>query len=167
MFARLPTPDLENPSGLAIDGSTLYVTDHSKGVVRGIELSKEQEIGRFGGLNRPHHLAAMSGSLLVTDTYNDRVICLNSELKEVWSTTSLDGHEFLKPHGVAANTPGEFYLANSNHNQLLWVQNETVKTVVGQTQWVKLQAPSRSITRAASPWTSTTCTSPTRSTTAS
>jgi DNA-binding beta-propeller fold protein YncE len=132
VFAKLPIPDLEGPTGLAIDGGTLYVADHSQGVVRGINLSKEQEIGRFGGLNRPHHLAAMSGSLLVTDTYNDRVICLNSELKEVWSTTSLDGHEFLRPHGVAANTPGEFYLADSNHNQLLRVENKTVKTVVGQ-----------------------------------
>jgi DNA-binding beta-propeller fold protein YncE len=126
----LSLPNLREPTGLAVDGSTLYVADHSYGHVLRIDIDRGQVVGHLSGLDRPHHVAVMKDrSILVTDTGHHRILCLDSRLKEVWSRQRFGGHRLLRPHGVAATDPEEFYVLSSDNHCLLWVSHGKVKAV--------------------------------------
>jgi DNA-binding beta-propeller fold protein YncE len=110
------------PSGLAILGEQLYVSDagcHCVAVfdLRGNRLSNFGERGTGPGeFNFPTHIAADShGHLLVTDSLNSRVQVFDADGKyesEFGSAGDTSGH-FGRPKGVAADSFGHIYVADA------------------------------------------------------
>jgi DNA-binding beta-propeller fold protein YncE len=110
------------PSGLAILGEQLYVSDagcHCVAVfdLHGNRISNFGERGTGPGqFNFPTHIAADSrGHLLVTDSLNSRVQVFDANGKyesEFGSAGDTSGH-FGRPKGVAADSFGHIYVADA------------------------------------------------------
>jgi hypothetical protein len=65
-----PKASIREPTGIAIDGNNVYVTDHSLGTL--MRIDDGRVVASRQDLNRPHHIAAVAGKSLVTDTHNKR-----------------------------------------------------------------------------------------------
>jgi DNA-binding beta-propeller fold protein YncE len=114
--------DLGRPSGLAILGDKLFVTDVEQHCVmvfdlRGRKLSTfgKRGTGR-GEFNFPTHASTDShGHLLITDAMNSRVQIFDAEGKfqtEIGSAGDTSGH-FGRPKGVAVDSFGHIYVADA------------------------------------------------------
>jgi len=118
---RQLTNRLERPSGLAVEGERLFVTDSARHCVLTFDLLGHYlgEFGRRGvgpgELNYPTHIAAdREGNLYVTDSMNGRVQLFDLDGKfkaEIGSTGDSTGH-FSRPKGVAADSFGHVYVVD-------------------------------------------------------
>lgn len=132
------------PSGLASDGSRLYVADSEASSIRSIDLGPGAETrtiagsgdlfgfgkhdgpGRQATFQHPLGVALSGGTLFVADTYNDliRAIDLRDDTVSTWlgSGKSDPGSEHApnvyEPGGisVAGNT---LYIADTNHHRII------------------------------------------------
>lgn len=117
-----PAEALKEPTGIAIDGNGIYVTDHSLNTLMRIDDGKV--VKSRGGLNRPHHITAVAGKILVADTYNNQIICFDPNLKELWRRSTFDGSRLSLPHGVGCTTADEFYILDSSNGRVVRVQGK-------------------------------------------
>lgn len=124
----LPVSGLRNPTGLAIDGTVLYASDHGTGEILRIETTTGRYIKR-SGLAHPHHVAVMKGAILAADTDHHRILCLDPNLKEIWSRKQFGKYHLERPHGVASNHPNEFYVLSTDNNCLLLISGGAVRAV--------------------------------------
>jgi DNA-binding beta-propeller fold protein YncE len=125
-------PELVHPTGIAVEGSSIYVADHSLGhVVRIIDGSVK---ARLPGLDRPHHLSASGQHVLVTDTNHHSIVCTDSDLNRVWSRDRFGHHSLLRPHGVVYFRDNEFYVLSTDNHRLLFIANGTLRSVVRNTK---------------------------------
>jgi len=118
---------LTRPSGLAILGNQLYVSDagcHCVGVfdLQGNRVTNFGERGTGPGeFNFPTHITADNqGHLLVTDSLNSRIQVLDASgkyLSEIGSAGDTSGH-FGRPKGVAVDTFGHIYVADAVFDNL-------------------------------------------------
>lgn len=121
------------PSGLTLGGSTLWVADAEASAVRQINLNSGKvttlvgqglfefglKDGGFKGALLQHNKdVAMvdKNTLVVADTYNHKIRLLN--LKEQQVMTLSLGTELNEPGGVAVFN-GELYIADTNNNRVL------------------------------------------------
>lgn len=142
------------PSGLASDGSTLYVADSEVSAVRSVSLGKDQDVksligsGLFtfgdkdgaGGSALLQHCLGVSmwqGNVLIADTYNNKIKLLEPKTRQVMTLIG-DGAtgntdqppRFNEPAGihVVADTA---YVADTNNNliRVVDLKKRTVKTL--------------------------------------
>lgn len=135
------------PSGLALDGNTLYVADAEANVIRGLDLPPGNAVTTLAGgdlfkfgdvdgkgdaarLQHPLGVAVYAGRVLVADTYNHKIRMLDPATGQLTTLagTGKAGHvdgaattaQFFEPGGlsVAGNT---LYVADTN--------NHTVRTM--------------------------------------
>lgn len=120
---------LVTPTGIAHDGSSLYVADHNRGALLRIENGVVTATHR--GLARPHHVAAMAGRIVVCDTYNDRLVCLSESFDELWSCERIGGRPLVRPHGVFWESDSNLLVANTDRNSVhrLFVDRRAGKVV--------------------------------------
>jgi uncharacterized repeat protein (TIGR01451 family) len=141
---------LRYPSGVAVDtNGDLYVADNFANVVRKVTFATGV-ISTFAGtgfagyggdgvaatttpLNAPNHLAISSGFLYVADTGNNRIrrVSLSTSIISTFAgsgaTTPIgDGGAATSaglsaPNGVAADTSGNIYVADSGHQTVRFV----------------------------------------------
>lgn len=113
------------PSGLWIDGDTLWVADAEDSAVRRIDLvaGRVETLvgtglfdfgdvdgrGREARLQHPLAVAVIDGAVYVADSYNHKVKRLDPETAEV--TTAFEG--FAEPGGLAV-LDGRLYVADTN-----------------------------------------------------
>ncbi|MDQ3802829.1 MAG: TIR domain-containing protein [Acidobacteriota bacterium] len=124
----LSLPELRNPTGLAVDGNVLYVADHRYGHVLRIINGQVKE--RYVGLDRPHHLSVLNGSLLITDSHHNRIVCTDSQLKELSSWRQFGRYSLLRPHAVEFSGSDGCYVLSSGNHCLLLIKRGKVKAVV-------------------------------------
>ena len=132
------------PSGLALDGNTLYVADAEANTVRAIELPPVNTVTTIAGgdlfsfgdqdghgdaarLQHPLGVAVHAGRVFIADTYNHKIKMLNPVTREVTTLagTGVAGHEdgpaktaqFFEPGGlsVAGDT---LYVADTNNHAI-------------------------------------------------
>jgi sugar lactone lactonase YvrE len=154
---------LDAPSGLALDGGKLYVTDSTDNVVVAVDL-KAGKISDFAGswgvvgsadgvgseasFHAPTGIAADGqGSLFVVD----RLGCTVRKIEIATATVSTlagipgtcgstDGAgshaSFSVPFGITANDLGDLFVADTNNNTIRHVKasNATVTTPIGATR---------------------------------
>jgi serine/threonine-protein kinase len=116
--------DLDLAWGLAVDDAgALYVTENGplreSGQVRKLQAgATSADVLPFSGLRDDSEGVAVdtSGTVYVSDEYNNRVVALSSGLtgQIVLPFTDLDF-----PHGVAVDGAGSLYVADFNHNRVL------------------------------------------------
>jgi sugar lactone lactonase YvrE len=116
------TAGLKRPSGLAISGQKLYVTDSQAQAVLMFDL-EGHALGQFGGrgsgageFNFPSHISAdASGSLLVTDSMNSRIQIFDASgkfLRQLGSRGDGPGY-FTRPKGAAVDSYGHLYVLDA------------------------------------------------------
>jgi hypothetical protein len=121
-----PAGAVKEPTGIAIEGNSIYVADCSLGTLIRIEAGKVTK--SYSGLNRPHHIAAVAGRILVTDTYNNKVLCFDPSLKLLWHRSSFAGVPLKLPHGVGCTTAEEFYILDSSNGRIVRRRGRNVDT---------------------------------------
>ncbi len=132
------------PSGLALDGNTLYVADAEANVIRGLDLPPGNAVTTLAGgdlfkfgdddgtgdaarLQHPLGVAVHAGRVFVADTYNHKIRMLDPATRQVttFAGTGAAGHvdgaastaQFFEPGGlsVAGNT---LYIADTNNHAI-------------------------------------------------
>lgn len=147
---------LNQPSGLATDGTVLYIADSEASAIRTADLDPDGELKTIVGtglfdfgdvdgvgnevrLQHPLGVVYHEGLLYVADTYNSKIKIVNPETQE--STTFLGGDEagwrdgqdplFDEPGGLSLGD-GRLYVADTNNHAIRVVdlENEEVTTLV-------------------------------------
>jgi thiol-disulfide isomerase/thioredoxin len=140
------------PSGLASDGQTLYVSDAEANIIRGINLGPNAQVRTLVGgdlfdfgdkdgsgdgvrLQHPLGLARWNDKLLIADTYNHRIKLLDPKARTVKAFAGLgkpgqaDGAapSFYEPGGLTI-AKGKLYVADTNNHAIRVVDLNTKET---------------------------------------
>jgi DNA-binding beta-propeller fold protein YncE len=136
------TATFAQPSGLALDGNTLYVADAEANVIRALDLPPGNSVTTIAGgdlfkfgdvdgqgdaarLQHPLGVAVYAGRVFVADTYNHKIKMLDPETGalKAFAGTGVAGHldgpaataQFFEPGGlsVAGNM---LYIADTNNH---------------------------------------------------
>lgn len=126
----LRLPDLRRATGVAVDGSTLFVADHEAGTVSRVERGAVAR--RQGGLLKPHHLVVVGDTVVATDTHHNELVFLDPDLEVKERTGALGDHRLRRPHGLASNYPDEFYVTDADNHRVLQVRDGAVTAVAGR-----------------------------------
>ncbi len=143
------------PSGLATDGARLFVADSEISSIRTVELGLGDEtrtLAGRGGLfefgdrdgagwearfQHPLGVALAGDTLLVADTFNDRLRRIDIERKRVttWfgvapaGIAAADGRALYEPGGLSVGG-GTVYVADTNHHRIVAIDLTTRKARV-------------------------------------
>ena len=140
------------PSGLATDGKTLYVSDAEANIIRAIDLGPNGEVRTLVGgnlfdfgdedgagnsvrLQHPLGLARWNGQLLIADTYNHKIKVLDPSERRVKSFAGTrkpgqsDGVKptFYEPGGLSV-AGDKLYVADTNNHAIRVVDLNTKET---------------------------------------
>ncbi len=133
---------MNQPSGIATDGSLLYVADSEASAIRSIdprpggrirtlvgvglfEFGDRDGTGNGVRLQHPLGVAVLDGRIYIADTYNHKVKVLYPSLQRV-ETMFGTGRpadalgtrpQFFEPGGLAA-APGTLYIADTNNHRI-------------------------------------------------
>jgi thiol-disulfide isomerase/thioredoxin/DNA-binding beta-propeller fold protein YncE len=147
-----PGSAFAQPSGLATDGQTLYVSDAEANIIRGIDLGPNGKVRTLAGgdlfdfgdkdgsgnavrLQHPLGLARWNDKLLIADTYNHRIKLLDPAARTVKAFAGLgkpgqaDGAapSFYEPGGISIAN-GKLYVADTNNHAIRVVDLKTKET---------------------------------------
>src|SRR5882762_5887129 len=154
--ARIDGPLTEagfaQPSGLATDGKTLYVSDAEANIIRAIDLRPDGKVRTLVGgdlfdfgdidgsgndvrLQHPLGLARWNDKLLIADTYNHKIKLLDPAARSVKSFAGagkpgqVDGAKasFYEPGGLAV-AGDKLYVADTNNHAIRVVDLKTKET---------------------------------------
>lgn len=114
---------VERPMNLAIADGRLYAPDYFGDVVHVFTLDGgyERAIEAEDGLDSPGGLAVLAdGSLLIADTYGQRVVRLSATGKvlRAWNGTGIGAGAFSYPTDVAVAHGGGFYVADGYNDRI-------------------------------------------------
>ncbi|HKP36746.1 MAG TPA: thioredoxin-like domain-containing protein [Pyrinomonadaceae bacterium] len=140
------------PSGLATDGKTLFVSDAEANIIRGIDLAANGQVRTLVGgdlfdfgdedgtgndvrLQHPLGLARWDNKLLVADTYNHKIKVLDPAARTVrsFAGTGKPGQtegarpSFYEPGGLAV-AGDKLYVADTNNHAIRVVDLKTKNT---------------------------------------
>ena len=140
------------PSGLATDGKTLYVSDAEANIIRAIDLRPDGKVRTLVGgdlfdfgdidgygndvrLQHPLGLARWNDKLLIADTYNHKIKLLDPVARSVKSFAGAgkpgqaDGAKpsFYEPGGLAV-AGDKLYVADTNNHAIRVVDLKTKET---------------------------------------
>ena len=146
---------MNQPSGLAIDGSVLYVADSEASAIRSIDVRPGGQIrtligvglfefgdrdgsGQAVRLQHPLGITVLDGRIYIADTYNHKIKVLYPSLRRVESVfgigrPGLDERmrpQFFEPGGLAAAS-AHLYIADTNNHRICAADlaTETVTTL--------------------------------------
>ena len=147
---------MNQPSGIATDGSLLLVADSEASAIRSIDPRPGGRIRTLVGvglfefgdrdgsgsgvrLQHPLGVAVLDGRVYVADTYNHKIKVLYPSLQRVETlfggggpgTAYGDRPQFFEPGGLAA-APGRLYVADTNNHRIC-VADLTTGTVTALT----------------------------------
>lgn len=114
---------LGRPMNLAIAGNRLYVPDYFKDLIHVFTLAGEPlgSITAEDGLNSPGGVAVRNdGTLLVADTYGQRIVHLDQQGEVIasWGGQGIGPGEFNYPTDVAIAPNGGFYVADGYNDRI-------------------------------------------------
>ena len=134
-----------NPTGLASDGSLLYVADTGNGAIRKID--KDGNVSTYvTGLTEPTGLSWQDGALYVAETGQSRILRITNGTVEVLAGVSEAAEDegeyyggyadapaaeakFDHPQGVLADEDGSVYIADSGNGAVRVLRDGRVYTL--------------------------------------
>jgi hypothetical protein len=133
--------ELKNPTGIAAFANGYFVSDHTKGHV--VRFTEGQSEVIYSGLNRPHHIAIWGDLLLVADSHNNQIVCLDWTGKPTWSKRRFGTEILRRPHAIAVYSTREFYVLNSDRDAAFRVADGkmTARTDPVEPEGVPLATP--------------------------
>ncbi|HEX2680356.1 MAG TPA: hypothetical protein VHQ03_03600, partial [Candidatus Dormibacteraeota bacterium] len=138
--ANLALTVAQTPAGLAVFGSTLYVSDAQAGRLYAMNTTTDVETLVASGLGAPHGLAVDSGGNVYVAAGDriDKVSPLGAvSLVAGGGSSTADGvpakSAQLYPQGVAIDSAGNVLIADSGHNKIREVDHSTgnITTIAG------------------------------------
>jgi len=132
------------PSGISVDGSSLYVADSEANIIRLVELPPANAVSTLAGgdlfefgdrdgvgdearLQHPLGVAVGGGQVFIADTYNHRIKVLEPSSRRVvtWAGTGASGAadgpasgaSFYEPGGLSL-TASALYVADTNNHAI-------------------------------------------------
>jgi DNA-binding beta-propeller fold protein YncE len=133
---------MNQPSGIATDGSLLYVADSEASAIRSIDprpggrirtlvgvglfdFGDRDGTGKSVRLQHPLGVAVLDGRIYIADTYNHKIKVLYPSLQRVETlfgtgrpgTASGGQPQFFEPGGLAA-APGRLFIADTNNHRI-------------------------------------------------
>jgi hypothetical protein len=102
---------------LACEGGALFVADHAEG--RLLKVRDGHTVDVFEGLSRPHHVAALDGRIVVCDTFNDRLVCLDEQMRELWSCRRAGPKPLRRPRGVCWEVDDSLLVVNTDRHEVV------------------------------------------------
>jgi sugar lactone lactonase YvrE/thiol-disulfide isomerase/thioredoxin len=157
-FADMSVATFAQPSGLALDSSTLYVADSESNIIRAIEGDEVRTLAggdlfEFGDrdgegddarLQHPLGVAFVGGRLYVADTYNHKLKVLDPRTRRVstFAGTGKAGQadgarpQFYEPGGLS-HARGKLYVADTNNHALRVVDLSTKRTTTLRMQGLR------------------------------
>jgi sugar lactone lactonase YvrE len=132
------------PSGLALDGNTLYIADAEANIVRALELPPGNTVTTIAGgdlfkfgdgdgkgdevrLQHPLGVTVHAGRVFIADTYNHKIKMLDPATRQVTTLagTGVAGHvdgpattaQFFEPGGLSAGGK-TLYVADTNNHAI-------------------------------------------------
>jgi DNA-binding beta-propeller fold protein YncE len=144
----LPDSAFAQPSGLAYDGSNLYVADSESNIIRAIDLKNETVSTLVGGdlfefgdedgkgddvrLQHPLGVVAHQDKVLIADTYNHKIKQLDTKSRTVKTFLGTgkpgqaDGAQvsFYEPGGLSI-AHGKLYVADTNNHAVRVIDLQT------------------------------------------
>lgn len=114
---------LGRPMNLAIAGGRLYVPDYFQDVVHvfSLEGDHERAVAAADGLDSPGGVAVYpDGSLLVADTYGQRIVHLarDGSVLRAWAGAGSGPGQFSYPTDVTLDSGGGFYVADGYNDRV-------------------------------------------------
>lgn len=159
------------PSALATDGKTLYVSDAESNIIRAISLGPDAKVRTLVGgdlfdfgdrdgvgdnvrLQHPLGLARWNNMLFIADTYNHRIKVLDPSAREVKAFAGsgkpgqADGAmpSFYEPGGLAV-ARDKLYVADTNNHAIRVVDLKTKETKTLQIKGLQPPALSQTTTK--------------------
>lgn len=142
---------LNQPSGLATDGTRLFVADSEASAIRTVSLDEDGRLETIVGtglfdfgdvdgagknvrLQHPLGVAYYDGEVMIADTYNSKIKRLNPETREVVSWLGGDGL-FDEPGGLSI-AGDRLFIADTNHHRIAIASLRT-----GEVEILELQDP--------------------------
>lgn len=146
---------MNQPSGIATDGTLLYVADSEASAIRSVDPRQGGRIrtlvgaglfefgdrdgnGQAARLQHPLGVAVQEGRIFIADTYNHKIKVLYPSLQRVETLFgtgrpgSAEGQrpQFFEPGGLAT-APGRLYVADTNNHRVCIadLDGETVSTL--------------------------------------
>ena len=124
---------LAQPSGLSLQGETLYVADSESSGVRALNLRTRELSSLCGGpglfdfgdklgaietgmLQHPLAVVVSPGGLVVADTYNDKLKRFSPDGKRL---DAFGPGDLAQPAGLCVMPSGEFLVADTNHHRIM------------------------------------------------
>ena len=132
------------PSGLALDGNTLYIADAEANIIRALELPPGNTVTTIAGgdlfqfgdddgkgdaarLQHPLGVTVYAGRVFIADTYNHKIKMLDPATRQVttFAGTGVAGHvdgparaaQFFEPGGLSA-AGNTLYVADTNNHAI-------------------------------------------------
>lgn len=109
------------PMNIAVAGHNLYVPDYFQDVIHVFTLNGDYQraLAAEDGFNSPGGVAIYpDGTLLVADTYAQRVVHLAADGRVLRSWGKPDGIDFSYPTDVAIAADGSFYVADAYNDRI-------------------------------------------------
>jgi len=117
----VPTPDLDEPRGVAVDAAAnIYIADTKNDRIIRVDTSDTAEILSAGLLDEPHGLCVQNGPitrLYIADRKNNRI--------KTWEIMGyfpliriINAGSLLNPRGVALDCPGDLYIADTDNDRI-------------------------------------------------
>ena len=169
-FADPEASTFAQPSGLAVEASTLYVADSESNIIRAVSGEEVRTLAggdlfEFGDrdgegdevrLQHPLGLAVVGGRLFIADTYNHKLKVLDPRSGRVstFAGTGKPGQtdgprpEFYEPGGLST-ARGKLYVADTNNHAVRVVDLATKQTTTLRMQGLQPPAASAAAAEAA------------------
>jgi DNA-binding beta-propeller fold protein YncE len=106
------------PLGMTVAGGLLVVADTNNNRVVCIDPDGPTVLWTAGGMNKPSDVYVSGGTAYVADTGNKRIVLLDMANGAVESTI-VDAAKIHSPQGVAADSDGNVWVADTTWNKLV------------------------------------------------